>query len=626
MVRQWSGGKRRGALPLRLLAGLGVLVWVVTALPVGPAAEAAGTRPAAVPAVVVPACPGCDDFTLSVPADPSEDGFGSEDNTTVEVVVRFPSGWSGLTCADKYGVVARRTLDPAAPSDVPVPGWRCQATDLNTLRFRGPGIAAVEDSAQRFTFQGRSPGQISASYPGFGSALATGFIEIVQTFRDGEQQRRRAMKQLEARRQAPTDALTTFVDLPPDWTGVCSRIGTQAKVGMNAAKILADGWLCDEIPGTGAHPRSRVQWVPCLTALTGCPSPLVVEDARYFDFEAFTAQEQPTLTPFTAVDLVLPDRVDRIRDLMFVSGEIRTARIAYVRAGTITPAPTSTATPGTTASPSPSPTPTRNYQATCPTPTPGLSTANLPAPGYPFGYAPAPGYQEGPYVYPYTHPNLPGGGYPFPGYPFAAGPGIDGLAHDPCAPPTVVLDPCNGEVYTKNGVRRYRPEDAELPEGCSLAPELRSQPISYRGTQACITTKPEDPGARPPDDFDPELGPPEARASRSNQREPLAPNPVPTGPPTIMVPARDAAQVTPVPGSDERILTVTAGPTPAPTIRALLPDVSELPYCEDLPDTGSNSGGLLRLALLTFALGCSLLGGAMYWRRRSPHGVRYTRS
>ncbi|MGQ0845343.1 MAG: hypothetical protein ACT4QF_14545 [Sporichthyaceae bacterium] len=623
---------------MRSLSGFCAFVWVAAALSYGTVGSAAGVEQTVGVAAVAPAapapapaqpCPGCDDFALDLPAEPSEDSFGTQDNTTVEVEVTFPSGWSQLTCADKYDVVARRAL----AQDVPVTGWRCLMPSPNTLRFTGPGIADVEDSAQRFLFRGRAPSPINDNAPGFSAVLTAGFVEILQTFRDGEQQRHRGMKQLQARLDQPTPATLVvndeflWVDLPPDWTGACATLGDEPKVGLGVAQILAGEWDCDAIPGVGDHPRFRVQWKPEDTT----PG-----QARFFDFDAVTKLDQPTLAPLTAGRPTAVNPVDRLRDLMFVDGEIRTARIAYVKRGTVTAPPTSTPAPAASASATPRITP--SYQPLCPTATPGFNTVppvtgTLPQP-YPLGYSQpiAPGYPEGPFVYPYN-PVQPPGQVPFPGYPYAVGPGIDGLAHDPCAPPTVVLDPCAGEVFTKNGSRRFLPEDRELPDGCAYPFERREGAIgNYRG-ESCLINKPSPSAGHPPGHgrdgsgagYD--RGP--HRADRSHHRLPLLPAPIDPTPPVVVVPPGDRTSTARVPGApDERILLTSPNPSPAPTLQALIPD-EPLPYCEDLallPHAGGNSFGLLRLALATVGLGAALLAGAVFWRRHAPRGMRYSRA
>ncbi len=659
MVRHRGDGSRRGARSIRLFAAIGAFVWVVSTLSYGTVGAAAGVEQTAAKAAAAPAapalpplCPGCSDFVLDLPAEPSNEDFGTQENTTVDVQVTFPSGWSGLACADKYNVIARRAIvDVDDQQDVPVPGWRCSVPSLNTLRFTGPGIAELDDSAQRFMFRGRSPSQIVDKNSPFSGALTAGFVEITQTFRDGEQQRRRGIKQMQARRDMSTKRgvpvaltateialYTTWVDLPPDWIGECATLNNEPdgtpKVG-NISRIRAANWDCGPIPGTGSNPRYRVQWAPESTADSG----------RYFDFNAYTKLDQPTLVPFTGTGL--PQGVDRVRDLMFVNGEIRTALVAYLKPGTVTPSPTPSSSTGagttTAATASPLPTVTPSYQPLCPTPTPGFNTVapgtgTIPLTGqlgYPYGYAQpgAPGYPEGPFVYPYN-PIQPPGKVPFPGFPLAVGPGIDGLAHDPCAPPTVVLDPCAGEVFTKNGSRRYLPEDRELPDGCAYPVGEDGGPVAYYDGQACLPHKPSpEAGYRPDGPPDPEQlegpGPQQPdRADRSYQRRALRTAVEPT-PPVIVVPPGDRGSTARVPGApDERLLLTSPNPSPAPTIQALIPE-APLPYCEDLDLPHTGAGGfsvLLRLALLTLGLGTALIAGAMYWRRHAPQGLRYRRS
>lgn len=656
MKRHRGNGRRRGTPPVRLPALFGALAWVVSFLPgtVAAANPAAAVPPVAVlPAAPASAlmCPGCEEFVLDLTdVDPTEDAFGTEVNSTVDVLVKFPPGWSSLACGDQYDVVAR---NEAVGGGVPVPGWRCSEPGFDTLRFSGPGAATVEDSAQRFLFRAFSPGPLNG--------LSAGFVDLVQTFRDGEQQRRRGFKQLQARRIDPPDDAETLVrvDLPPDWTARCldadgnpvAEIATTARVGAGVAGIQEDGWTCTPIPGTGTNPRFRVEWTD--GTISG--------RARFYYFEGVSAQDPPRLTPLSA--LADPDDADpgpmrlRLRDLMFADGQIRTALIAVLEPSTITPAPTPSPAVTITATPKPK----ASYQPLCPTPTPGSQAGSVPPPaGYPWGYQAAPGYQEGPFVYPYQPPRPPGQ-VPFPGYPFGVSPGIDGLAHDPCAPPTVIIDPCAGEVFTKNGSRRYLPEDRELPPGCAYPDHDYDHPqeIAYRGDRACVPTRPSvhaTDGPPPRPTLSPAPPRPGAtrsaapvpsrrptaqarpgaleggyshepyKADRSYRRPPLRPAVEPT-PPVVLVPPGDTGATAPVPGSAEaRILFTSPNPSPAPTVRALLPEsVDQLPYCDDLPRTGGDSMPLLRMALLTLGLGSALLAGAFYWRRNAPRGLRYTR-
>ncbi|MGQ0463962.1 MAG: hypothetical protein ACT4QG_01455 [Sporichthyaceae bacterium] len=575
---------RRGARPAALVLAVGAVFGLTTGLPSGPA-EALSAAPVAASYPPPKPCPGCTEFVIDLPAEPTTTTWGTEANLTAEALVTFPTGWSGLTCGDQYGVVARVADEDTG--GLPVLGWRCTSS-LNSLRFVGPRGTSIEDSGQRLLFRALSPGPVVG--------IGAGFVEVVQTFQDGERQRRRGIKQMQAGRPAD-NANSVTVDLPPDWTGACAD---PLEVGAGFPALPVDGWSCSETPGTGDHPRFRLRWEG-------------TTPARLFYFDAITKVDPPVLTP---LGMFGPTQ---LRDMMFLDGEIGTELVAYLKRGTI-PGPT----PGPTATASPTPTP----RIAC-NPNGGqIDTGNNGANNFNNGFnnqLTVTGAQGNSQTFTNGVPNN-GLINANPGY----GPG------DPCAPPVVVLDPCSGEIFTKEGPSRFDSEDRVLPPGCAYPgsgtgpmPKPEPVPVAVHHGQACIPR--------------PALAAPGDRASRAHHRAPLRPGVEPT-PPIVMVSPEDGSSVQRPPGSnDDRVLVAPPNANPEPSVRALLPEVQDpgvvplpsvlenpqVPYCDDvaLPDTGGRGMGTVgQLALMALGVGGALTAGALYWRRNTPRGLRYTRS
>lgn len=600
---------------------MGAVFGLMAALPGGPAAAAMGPVQVAVMPIVLPAappapCPGCKDFVLNLPPTPTTDTYGEDANSTAELSITFPSGWSGITCGDKYGVFVRDDGDVAG--GIPVPGWRCTA-GMNSLRFLGPTFDSLEESGQRFLFRALTTGPINAPEPV--DILNAGFIDMIQTYKDGEQQKHRARKQLQARRPANLGTAVR-IDLPADWRGVCD----DPTAAATAANIPVDR-ACATTEGAGDHPRFRLDWA------TGDP-------ARFFYFEAWTLLDPaPASAP---PDLV---NVTNLRDMMFENGEIETELVAVLRQGT----PFVAASPRPTVTISPSAKP----RIEC-NPNGGSVNTNNGVNGFNNGFNNQ--FNTGNQV---SITGSQGNTLNFPGpnnsgiYGSTAnGPG------DPCTPPVVVLDPCSGEIFTKEGPSRYAPEDRDLPPGCAYpGSDTGPMPVEpvvlqyEKNGNAClprnqnpslagpgVPEQPSPPGPVVGDGRGWEHEP--NRASRSHRRAPLRPAAEPT-PPVIMISPEDGG-VQRAPGSnDDRVIVAPPNANPEPSLRALLPDAAPpaavapppamdrtpIPFCDDVALPGTGGGSLpMKMALAALAVGGTLTAGAVYWRKNAPRGMRYSRS
>lgn len=105
--------------------------------------------------------------------------FNGRDNTTVEVAISFPTGWTNPGCGEA------RTEN----LDMLVSGWNCAAGESggrSTLRWTGPQIPAgktAADSAQYFTFAvtTASPSALTT----YGKGSVDGFL-VAQKYAQGE--------------------------------------------------------------------------------------------------------------------------------------------------------------------------------------------------------------------------------------------------------------------------------------------------------------------------------------------------------------------------------------------------------------------------------------------------------
>ncbi len=497
---------------------------------------------------------------VNVPLEPTREIWGPFPNTTVSVVVDLPGNWSAARCGDEYGVVAR---DGTTEDGLAVAGWEC-TKKKGKLRFEGPRLADSTGAAVRFLFRAFSPGPTSPAKP-----LSAGFIDVLQTYLDGEQQLRRGAKQMLATRSSAQSTLPATVWLPPKW------IAPDCGVPYSAVGDPLTGWNCaiDLLAGE----KYRVRWKPVLN------NP---PQARLFYFHAFTKDNDAEPNPVSL------GNVTKLIDVMFEDGQIPTVRLAHVRPG-FRKAPS-------TVSPTPRPTVTvaarsrgdrrdgRDYEEAdydfedCQQA--GLMTVASPSVNrVDFPYGPPPGY---------------------PGF------GWYGNYGDPCAPPRVVIDPCAGKYFSEFGDGRFKPRRRAVASAC-LPPNERAPeyaPIAAPPRPSCIPV----PGR---DD--------EERADRSHRRAPLSAAVDPSGPPVVMVPPGDGDTVARLRGQQDRVLATTATPSPLATVRALLPeaaaaDQSSVPYCDDdLPKTGGNSTPVLKIALGALAIGGALVLGAVYWRRHT---------
>jgi hypothetical protein len=235
---------------------------------------------------------------LNVPIEPTRLEFGSDTNTTVDVLARIPEGWNNTVCGDQFGIVAR---DAGGADGLVVAKWRCTISG-DTIRFSGPGEHENTGAAVRFLFRAAAPAMPAIN------DLSAGFFDLTQTYRDGEQQRRRGAKQLQVSRPGPADLEQANVDLPPDW------IAADCAAPSDTAKYPVTGWACQLKPGAGAHPTFRVHW-----ERRGGTA------AKYFYFHAYTKEPVPTLLPLVTAG------VSDLRDLMFDDGQIPTVLISNLR-------------------------------------------------------------------------------------------------------------------------------------------------------------------------------------------------------------------------------------------------------------------------------------------------------
>jgi hypothetical protein len=340
------------------------------------------------------------------------------------------------------------------------------------------------------------------------------------------------------------------------------------------------------------HPRFRLDWAG------GDP-------ARYFYFYAYTNEDPPALTP---IDPPPPFNL-RIRDLMFDDGQIPTERVAYIRAGFLT---------GPTAAPSASPTPsptstticgvTYNTGGTTATTAPGtlpLTTVGDSLSGNTVNNFYAPGINNG----------------------INNGIGVGGIGQGGCQPPPIVMDPCFGSAFSENGELDFAPPGrVRFPECAPPAgPVGPDNPYNAAVSGASMTT--------PTLPCIPQPAVP--RANRSEVRYPLHRIVGPTPPPVVMVaPDQPGGGVRP---GDDAVVVVPPDANPQPTIQGLLPQQqpsdavsNQQPDCNQvdaaaLPGTGGHSKPILKIAASSMGIGSALVAGALYWRRKSPHALRYVR-
>lgn len=553
------GARRRWLRPFTLSLALAWTLGGAPAAAPGAAASASAPAAPAVPALPNPApevCPDCQVYVVNVPLEPTKESWGSFPNTTVSVEVDLPTDWSSVECGDEYGVVAR---DGSTEDGLAVAGWTCKEKK-GTLRFSGPRVTDSAGAAVRFLFQAESPGPTDPATP-----LAAGFIDVLQTYLDGEQQLRRGAKQMLATRPQAQSTLPATVWLPPKW------IVADCSVPYNAVGDPLTGWNCalDLLAGE----KYRARWTPVVN------NP---PQARLFYFHAFTKKNDPEPDPVSL------GNVDKLIDVMFEDGQIPTVRLAHVR-------------PGFRKTPS----------TVSPTPRPSSAgKSKRDKKPYDEDYDFEDCQQAG--LLTVASPSVNRVDFPFgppPGYP---GFGWYGNYGDPCAPPRVVIDPCAGKYFSEFGHGRFTPRRRPVASAC-LPPEEREP--QYAG----IAAPPPAPTCIPrPGRDDAE------RADRSYRRPALRPAADPTDPPVVMIPPGDADTVARLRGAEDRVLATRATPSPEPTLAALLPeapvaDPAALPYCEeeDLPKTGGNSVPLLKLALGALAIGSALVAGAVYWRRHT---------
>ncbi|MGQ0845349.1 MAG: hypothetical protein ACT4QF_14575 [Sporichthyaceae bacterium] len=535
------------------------LAWTVGALPGSVQTAAAGDDPA--PASKKrshrdepsgprqePACDGCKTYVVNVPLEPTEETWGRFPNTTVNLRVELPPEWFSVRCGDEFGIVARdgTTVDGQA-----VAGWRCKKSG-RTLRFDGPRLADVDAAAVRFLFQARTPGPTPPSMP-----LTAGFVDVLQTYLDGEQQLRRGAKQMLATRSPAQSTLPATLWLPRRWTVAdCS-------VPYSSVGDPVTGWNCRIDPLAGE--KYRVRWTPAIK-----PAP----QARLFYFHAYTKETEPPENPVSL------GNVTKLVDLMFEDGQIPTVRLSHVRPGFRKAPSTASPTPRPAREPREGKKKKFSDEDEC-LPA-GLFTIASPSLNrVDFPYGPPPGY---------------------PGF------GWYGEYGDPCAPPRVVVDPCAGKYFSESGHGRFQSKRRPVASAC-LPPEERAPHPDYA------------PAVAPPQEYclPRTAREPEERADRSYRRPALDPTPpvvmVPPGDADTVArfPADSEERVL--------VASATPSPEPTlrallPEDEA--PATAAVPYCEEeLPRTGGSSTPVLKLAVGVLAIGSALVLGAVYWRRHT---------
>lgn len=122
-------------------------------------------------------------FEQSVPYDGSDD-------TTVEVAVIVPDGWTAPTCGSAKKQVKDASTNNTNQPGADVAGWSCEiytSAGHSVIRLWGPQVQApvtAADSAQFFTFGITTPSpSVQTTYNGTGGT--EGFI-VDQTYASGE--------------------------------------------------------------------------------------------------------------------------------------------------------------------------------------------------------------------------------------------------------------------------------------------------------------------------------------------------------------------------------------------------------------------------------------------------------
>jgi hypothetical protein len=493
---------------------------------------------------------GCKTYVVNVPLEPTEETWGPFPNTTVSLRIELPREWRSAGCGDEFGIVARdgTTVDGQA-----VAGWRCTQSG-SSLRYTGPRLADSTGAAVRFLFQAQAPAATDPAAP-----LSAGFVDVLQTYLDGEQQLRRGAKQMLATRPPAQSTLPATVWLPKTWTV------PDCSVPFNSVGDAITGWNCrvDELAGQ----KSRVRWTPAIKP---------VPQARLFYFHAFTKETDPPENPASL------GNVTKLVDLMFEDGQIPTVRLSHVRPG-FRKAP-STASPTPRPARAPREKKIRSDADDC-MPA-GLFTIASPSLNrVDFPYAPAPGY---------------------PGF------GWYGEYGDPCAPPRVVVDPCAGKFFSESGYGRFKSNRRPVASAClppeERAPEPRYVPSIAAPAQTCVPIERAPDGRADRSYRRPALAPaadptPPVVMVPPKDADTVARFPAGAGDRVLVASADPSAEPTVralLPEDDDAV--AAAG----------------LPYCEEvLPRTGGGSAPVLKLAASALAIGAAMVLGAVYWRRHT---------
>ncbi|MGQ0464064.1 MAG: hypothetical protein ACT4QG_01970 [Sporichthyaceae bacterium] len=616
---------------MRSIASLAVLAGLVGSAPVS-AAQAASAPSAE---AIAPAMPGtcdpadCATYVLNVPVAPTDAAFGSVPNSTVDLRVDFPAPWTALRCGDDFGVVVR---DGSGGDGLAIPRWTCRPSGRG-LHFSGPSAKDSADAPVRFLFRAVSGGPSDPLTAVDG--LRGGFIDLTQTYLDGEQQRLRAPRQFQFGRLAESAADPVTVRLPAFWLAPTCFSPT------NLAGSAVSGWTCALTPDVGPQPRFTVRWT---NAAAGA--------ARDFQFLAYSSRRTPLELPLS---ITAAGPVGQLRDLRYNDGQIQTVLLAHLRPGFRKPKPSPSATSGYGSSQH-----DKGRRDCTPYRIDSSATANV-------NGNPAPAVTANP-----TSGNVTNNFFGFGNNPgFSVNQNTTQFGVDPnCVAPNVIVDPCAGAYFGRYGHGRFGPRRDDVPSACygpfgdrrerPSAPE----PVAVnRVGEHCIPSRNHMGRPLPPGEFDrlyggggqlappvdrPPMGPGN-RADRSYARVPLKPAADPNDPPVLLVSPEDGSTVQRAPGSnDDRVIVAPPNANPRPSIRALLPESQQgggyvppqappmdmpqlapeaIPYCEeDLPATGADgsTGPVLKMAVGALGIGVAMVLAAVYWRRNAPRHDWYS--
>ena len=171
--------RRPRATALALLAGAGALVLGSAGPALAHSSFPSATNPTGSSASPYPAG-SQQSLKMAVPFEQDGVMVNGADNTTVNVVITAPTGWTGAGCGE-----ARR-----ADLSAVVPGWACAVSTVGgrqTMTWAGAQVAVgqtAEVSAQYLTFTITVPSPTAVTTYGGTGSTADGF-RVVQKYADG---------------------------------------------------------------------------------------------------------------------------------------------------------------------------------------------------------------------------------------------------------------------------------------------------------------------------------------------------------------------------------------------------------------------------------------------------------